>query len=164
MMGVMAGPGRSDAMGAEPALTVRISELAGYAVATVAGSIDATSSALLDEHLDRALALTGMAVIVDLTEVDFCDSTGLHTFVQARRKAAARGVIVVLAGLRNRVQHVFTITQLERAFFCQPDLDAAVRWLNDGSNDRAQHGSSPALAQLNQAEQLSSDGEAEPHP
>jgi anti-sigma B factor antagonist len=127
-------------MSADPTLTVRVSELTGYAVATATGSIDATNSALLDEHLHQALQLTRMAVIVDMTKVEFCDSTGLHTFVQARRRAAACGVTVVLAGLRNRVDHVFTITHLKKAFFCQPDLDAAVRWLEGGSNGHSKDG------------------------
>lgn len=117
----------------DQALTLRVSELAGYAVVAAAGSVDATTSELLDEHLDRALQLTNMAVIIDMTEVDFCDSTGLHTFVQTRRKATVRGVTVVLAGLRNRVKYVFTINRLEQAFFSQPDLDAAVRWLENGT-------------------------------
>jgi anti-sigma B factor antagonist len=132
--------------------------LTGDAVATATGSIDATNSALLDGRLDQALQLTRIAVIVDLTEVDFCDSTGLRTFVQARRKAAARGVTLVLAGLRNRAEYVSTITQLEKAFFCQPDLGAAVRWLDNGSNDHADHDPSPALGELHQAVQLKSDG------
>lgn len=147
-------------MGADPTLTVRISELTGYAVATATGSIDATNSALLDEYLDQALQLTRTAVIVDLTGVDFCDSTGLHTFVQARRKADARGVTVVLAGLRNRVEYVFTITQLEQAFFCLPDLDEAVRWLEDGSNGDDKQAPSPALGELNRADQPPPDGES----
>jgi anti-sigma B factor antagonist len=146
-------------MRTDPTLTMRISQSAGYAVATATGSIDATTSALLDEQLDQALELTQTAVIVDLTEVDFCDSTGLHTFVQARRKADARGITLVLAGLRNRVEYVSTISQLERAFFCQPDLNAAIQWLDNGSNGQTDDGPLPALSELNQADQPPADGE-----
>jgi anti-sigma B factor antagonist len=133
-------------MSIDPGLAVQVSELDGYAVVTAAGSIDATNCAILDEQLDQALQLTNMAVIVDLAEVDFCDSTGLHTFVQARRKATTRGVVVIMAGLRNRVEYVFTITQLEEAFFSQPDLDTAIRWLDNGHNGHTHLRSPPTVA------------------
>ncbi|HEY7484684.1 MAG TPA: STAS domain-containing protein [Streptosporangiaceae bacterium] len=122
-------------MSTDSALTVAVSQLAGYAVVTAIGSIDATTRALLDERLDQALQLTRLAVIVDLTGVDFCDSTGLNTFVQALRKATARGTIMVTAGLRKRAEYVFAVTRLEEAFYSQPDLDAALQWLENGSAD-----------------------------
>ncbi|HEY7489461.1 MAG TPA: STAS domain-containing protein [Streptosporangiaceae bacterium] len=114
------------------ALNVQVAQLSGYAVVTATGSIDATTRALLDEYLDQALELTRLAVIVDLSEVTFCDSTGLNSFVQAHRKATTRGVIVVAAGLRNLTEYVFAVTRLEEAFYSQPDLDAAVNWLENG--------------------------------
>ena len=120
-------------MSTNSALTVDVSQLAGYAVVTVAGSIDFTTRQLLEEQLDRALELTRLAVIVDLSAVDYCDSTGLNTFAKARRQATARGIVVVTAGLRDRVEYVFAMTRLNQAFYSQPDLETAVRWLENGS-------------------------------
>jgi anti-sigma B factor antagonist len=114
-------------------LTVRVSELNGYAVVTAAGSIDSTTRAVLDEELNRALDMTHLAVVVDLSGVDLCDSTGLNALIQARRKGRARGIIVVTAGVRDRVEYVFSVTMLEEAFYSQPDLETAVRWLEDGT-------------------------------
>jgi anti-anti-sigma factor len=132
-------PAREDEtiqMRAEPALTVRVSQLAGYAVVTAAGTIDFTTRARLEEHLDQALRLTRVAVIVDLTDVVFCDSTGLNTFARIRRQATARGIVVVTAGLRDRVKDAFTMTRLAQAFYAQPDLETAVHWLENGSANR----------------------------
>jgi anti-sigma B factor antagonist len=123
-------------MRTEPTLTVQVSQLAGYAVVTVAGSIDFATHALLEDHLDQALRLTRVAVIVDLTAVEFCDSTGLNTFARVRRQATARGIVMVTAGLRDRVKDVFTMTRLAQAFYAQPDLETAVRWLENGSANR----------------------------
>lgn len=124
-------------MSADQDLTVRVSTQAGYAVVTVIGSIDVTTRALLDEGLDEASRLTRLAVIVDLSRVEFCDSTGLNAFTQAHRRATARGITMVVAGLRKRVEHVFAVTRLEQAFHTQPDLDTAIGWLENGSNGRA---------------------------
>jgi anti-sigma B factor antagonist len=120
-------------MSADQALTVRVSQREGYAVVTVTGSIDVTTHDRLAEQLERALHLTQLAVIVDLSEVDFCDSTGLNTFTQAHRKVTARGITMVTAGLQDRVEYVFAVTRLKQAFHAQPDLDSAVRWLENGS-------------------------------
>lgn len=124
----------------EPALTVQVSQLAGYAVVTVAGTIDFTTRDVLEEHLDQALQLTRVAVIVDLTEVDFCDSTGLNTFARIRRQATALGIVVITAGLRDRVKDAFTMTRLAQAFYAQPDLETAVRWLENGTSNRDKTG------------------------
>jgi anti-anti-sigma factor len=123
-------------MRTEPALTVQVSQLAGYAVVTAAGTIDFTTREVLEEHLDQALGLTRVAVIVDLTEVDFCDSTGLNTFARIRRQATALGIVVITAGLRDRVKDAFTMTRLAQAFYAQPDLETAVRWLENGTSNR----------------------------
>jgi anti-anti-sigma factor len=80
--------------------------------------------------------LTKLAVIVDLTEVEFCDSTGLNTFARVRRHATANGIVVVTAGLRDRVKEAFTMTRLAQAFYAQPDLETAVRWLENGTANR----------------------------
>lgn len=124
-------------MSPDSALTVEVSQRGDYAVVTPTGSIDATTRGLLDAELDRALQLTRLAVIVDMSEVDFCDSTGLNSFVQAHHKATARGVIVITAGLRQRAEEAFAITKLQEAFYSQPDLDTALQWLENGSTGGA---------------------------
>jgi len=78
-------------MSTAPALTAQVSQQGGYAVVTAAGSIDFTTRPLLEEHLDQALRLTQLAVIVDLSKVHFCDSVGLNVFLRARRPRHRRG-------------------------------------------------------------------------
>jgi anti-anti-sigma factor len=125
--------GAADPAPTAPSLRVRISQVGGYAVVTAAGSIDLTTRALLEDHLDRAIQQTRLAVIVDLSEVEFCDSIGLNTFTRARRKATARGMVMVVVGLHNRVEYTFAVTRLDQAFYPQPDLQAALEWLENGS-------------------------------
>lgn len=120
-------------MTTHPTLKVQVSELLGHAVVTVVGPIDADTHGLLDEPFLRALELTHTAVIVDISEVDLCDPSGLNAFVHARREATARGIVMVIAGLRNKIKNVSTITRLEEQFRSLPDHETAVRWLETGS-------------------------------
>jgi anti-sigma B factor antagonist len=114
-------------------LTLQVARLADYAVVTAAGSIDFTTQARLEEHLGKALEMTRVAVIVDMTAVTFCDSVGLNVFAQARRQATARGITMIMAGLQHRVQRVFAITRLDQAFHSRPDVATAVSWLENGT-------------------------------
>jgi anti-sigma B factor antagonist len=74
-----------------------------------------------------------VALIVDMSAVDFCDSSGLNVFAQTIRKARSRGVALVVVGLRDRVARVFNVTQIDQAMHALPDLETAVRWLETGS-------------------------------
>ncbi|TYK49459.1 STAS domain-containing protein [Actinomadura decatromicini] len=120
-------------MAAEPELTVQVSDLAGYALVSVSGSIDYHTHPALAEQLDQAITATRLAVIVDMAHVDFCDSSGLNCFARAYQRAHTRGISLVAAGLRDRVHRVFTMTGLDFGVYLQPDLETAVRWLENGS-------------------------------
>ena len=53
-------------------------------------------------------------VIVDLREVEFCDSSGLGLLVGAYKRATAAGGSLVLAGAGPRVADVLSVTGLDR--------------------------------------------------
>jgi anti-sigma B factor antagonist len=57
---------------------------------SVEGELDLVSAAELEENLRREL-LAGNDVLLDLSEMDFIDSTGLHAIVESVRTAKAVG-------------------------------------------------------------------------
>jgi anti-sigma B factor antagonist len=114
-------------------LCVTVSPLLDHAVVTVIGDVQLGTSQTLTSHLDRAFGLTHTAVIVDMTEVGFCDSSGLNVFATALRRARAQGVVLLAYGLTVRVKRVFTITGLNREIHLHPDLHSAVSWLETKS-------------------------------
>ncbi|MBT2212593.1 MULTISPECIES: STAS domain-containing protein [Actinomadura] len=114
-------------------LTLHRSALGGYALVTATGTVDIHTHTLLAECLEQASTATGLAVIVDMAGVEFCDSSGLNAFARAYNRAHGRGVSLVAAGLQERVRRVFTVTGLDRGVHLQPDVDTAVRWLDTGS-------------------------------
>jgi anti-anti-sigma factor len=111
------------------ALTIQVSGPARYVVVTLSGEIDFNGHSRLRDELTQALATTRVALIVDLTEVGFCDSSGVNTFVRIARRARERGVSLVLAGMHGRVANVFVILGLGQVFHTHEDVEAAVRWL-----------------------------------
>jgi anti-anti-sigma factor len=60
-------------------------------VVTVRGNLDVDSASVLTTTLDHVLEQPGARVVVDLSGVGFCDSTGLSAFVLGHRRAVAGG-------------------------------------------------------------------------
>jgi anti-sigma B factor antagonist len=58
---------------------------------TVAGEIDCSTAPGLTACIDSLLAAEPREVVVDLTEVTFLDSAGLHALVSAHARATAAG-------------------------------------------------------------------------
>lgn len=55
-------------------------------------------------------------LILDLSEVEFCDSSGLSALLIAERKMREHGGSVKLAGLQKKVLSLIKISHLDRAF------------------------------------------------
>jgi anti-sigma B factor antagonist len=66
-------------------------------VVTVRGNLDIDSAAVLTTTLDQVLDRPAPRVVVDLSDVEFCDSTGLSAFVVGHNRATATGGWVRLA-------------------------------------------------------------------
>lgn len=64
-------------------------------------------------------------VILDLSRVDFLDSSGLGAVVAARKLLGA-GRVLELAGLTPAVDKVMTLTRMHTVFPIHADLDAAL--------------------------------------
>jgi anti-sigma B factor antagonist len=70
----------------------------GSTVVTVRGNLDIDSAGVLGAALDRVLVEPAPRIVVDLSGVEFCDSTGLSAFVVGHNRAAAGGGWLRLAG------------------------------------------------------------------
>jgi anti-anti-sigma factor len=66
-------------------------------IVTVRGHLDVDSATVLNTALDQVLDRPAPRVVVDLSGVEFCDSTGLSAFVVGHNRAAAGGGWVRLA-------------------------------------------------------------------
>ena len=80
-------------------------------VVSVQGELDVTSSQRFDDCLSEAAALSDR-VILDMSEVDFMDTTALAVIVAHWRRAADEGGRFLLAGARYRCTKALWITGL----------------------------------------------------
>jgi anti-anti-sigma factor len=80
------------------------------AVITVTGELDLASSPTLQTELDRVESRVGDPVIIDLSNLEFMDSTGLSVVVRAHQRAQRDGRRFALVKGSAQVQQLFALT------------------------------------------------------
>lgn len=88
----------------------------GHALVELAGEIDLAVVPDLVTELEYAITQLSPHVVVDLTRVDFIDSSGLGALVMARRKAQDLGGEVALAGGGEQIRELLALTNLTELF------------------------------------------------
>lgn len=108
--------------------TLRADEIAGAhpvaVVLAVTGELDLVTISVLKDAVGRRLAPNAW-VVLDLTELTFCDSTGLGALVGLHREAGAAGARLLLAAARRRVADLFTLSGIDQVLSVYADLDGA---------------------------------------
>lgn len=83
------------------------------AVVAVSGELDLASGPALERELSRALASPAAALIIDLRELEFIDSTGLGILIKAHQRAQAEGRRLAVVKGPSQVQRLLGLTGLE---------------------------------------------------
>jgi anti-sigma B factor antagonist len=99
---------------------------ATVSVVGVAGEVDVHSAPTLRDGITAELSPSAAAVVVDLTEVGFLDSTGLGALVSARSSASEQGVALPLVCTSARILKLFKITGLDGVFDIHDSVASAV--------------------------------------
>lgn len=90
-------------------------------VVTLAGELDMAHAPTVAETLD-ALADTARPVIVDLSELTFIDSSGIHAILRPRPQ---QGVVVLVCPPGN-IQRVLSVTKIDRVLPVYESLESAL--------------------------------------
>jgi len=88
-------------------------------VIQVSGELDIRTCDEL-ERVAGPQADRGEQVVLDLSELTFCDSTGLAGLVRLHKRAVAAGGHLVLRSPLPRVLNLLTLTGLTRLFQIEP--------------------------------------------
>ncbi|MGW0807132.1 STAS domain-containing protein [Nonomuraea sp. NPDC002799] len=80
------------------------------------GDLDKLTAPLLKECLVKLFGEGRVEVVVDATELEFCDSSGLWVLVEHQRRVAAHAGSLRLVGVHGVLQRVLDVTGLKPAF------------------------------------------------
>jgi len=107
-------------------LQVSTREESGRTVVAAVGEVDVYTAPTLDAELTRATDAGATALVVDLSGVDFLDSTGLSVLVKALERLRARDGRLDVVVTAERVAKVFRITGLDEMLTLHGSLDDAL--------------------------------------
>ncbi len=107
-------------------LSLSTRSVADHTVLEVGGEVDVYTAPRLRERLVELVEGGARSVIVDLSRVEFLDSTGLGVLVGALKRLRAAGGSLRLVCGQERLLKIFRITALDRVFSLFDTVEAAV--------------------------------------
>ena len=98
----------------------------GVAVLRLTGELDADTASTLQATLAHLLERPVPRIVVDLTEMKFCDSVGLSAFITSKQVISARGGWLSFAGASPFLVQLLETIGLSRYFAIFPEVDDAI--------------------------------------
>jgi len=95
--------------------------------------LDAHNSQEFKDYLLRLLESGQKALVLDLSDVRFVDSSGLGALLSGHKNAGLREGRLALAGVQARVQSMFELTRLHRVFEIHPTVEDALAFGTGGT-------------------------------
>jgi len=97
---------------------VSVLHLRGELDADTAGQLHAALAGLLERPVPR--------IVVDLSDLKFCDSVGLSAFITSKQVITARGGWLSFAGANPFLSRLLETVGLSRYFAIFPEVDDAI--------------------------------------
>ncbi|MDX1957118.1 MAG: STAS domain-containing protein [Leptospiraceae bacterium] len=86
------------------------------AIITVDGDINLYEIQILRDEFDNVRNLELKKLIIDLTNVDFIDSSGVGLLISQSTKFQEKKVDFMLVGIKSGLEHLFRLTSFARLF------------------------------------------------
>ncbi|GII73004.1 anti-sigma factor antagonist [Sphaerisporangium melleum] len=109
-----------------PAVELKVSTRshAGHAILTVVGEIDLYTAPRLQAEFTRLLETGPDRVVIDMSGVEFCDSTGMNVLLSALKRMRERGGVLEVASPRPAVRKILQVTGLDSVFTVHDTIPA----------------------------------------
>jgi anti-sigma B factor antagonist len=98
----------------------------GYVVVSVEGEIDVYTAPHLRERLIELIDQGYYRIVVDLSRVEFLDSTGLGVLVGGLKRSRGHDGDLALVCNHPRIMKVFEVTGLNKVFSIADSVEAVV--------------------------------------
>lgn len=92
----------------------------------LSGELDAASAPALRERLAEVATKSGGPLVIDLTTLEFIDSTGLSVLLNAKRRLTRRGRGFAIVCPPGHVRRILEVTQLFDTLGCHNTREQAL--------------------------------------
>jgi anti-anti-sigma factor len=105
-------------------MTYSIEQAENHALVAVDGDLDSAEVQDMRDDVE-AVIVAGRPVIIDISKVEFIDSSGIGLIVHVYKSLTARKIKVVLSGASEQPLELLKATQLDRFLTFSKTLDEA---------------------------------------
>lgn len=120
-------------MGTGQALTTRIDTRNGVTSIALLGELDMATVPILNDQLIALESDGARAIMLDLRDLHFIDSSGLQAFVQAHTRSQQNGHRFLLVGASPIARRLIEMTQTEFLLDASGTAELLGRFTGDGS-------------------------------
>ncbi|MFE6037838.1 STAS domain-containing protein [Streptomyces sp. NPDC056452] len=106
-------------------LTITVHRTGTGPVLEITGDLDHATAPELRQAVDRLTLANGHLLVLDLTGLQFVDSSGITALLAARNLATEQGGDVALAAVPADTARILRIVGLDRVFTLYPDASTA---------------------------------------
>jgi anti-sigma B factor antagonist len=93
----------------------------------LSGRVDASCSGQLKDTVTAMIDAQKKKILIDLSAVNFIDSSGLGMLVACLRSATKTGGALKITSLQESPKKLFEVTRLDRVFEIFDDRDSAIK-------------------------------------
>lgn len=111
-------------------LSIQLDQNPDHWVLTLQGDLDYSECASFRMTIDRVLKHLPSATVVDLSELEYLDSSGLGLLLSLSKEYAAHGGHLVLV-TNESVDNILDLTRLSGLFSCAASMDEAQTMIAD---------------------------------
>jgi anti-sigma B factor antagonist len=91
--------------------SVEVTLLGSEALVALRGELDMGSARELRSHLNRVLSIGPDTLLLDVSKLAFCDSSGLAVFAEYHRRAQRDGFKFVIDSPSRELRSLFALTE-----------------------------------------------------
>jgi anti-anti-sigma factor len=112
-----------------PQITLQELTVEGCPAVSVSGELNINTAPDLREILIKHLKKNEDVILLDLSELEFMDTSGLATLIEAHLKAERYGGKVGMFGLQPRITEVLAVTSVTKLFHIFSSAEEAIKAL-----------------------------------
>lgn len=123
-------------MGTASALTTRIEARNGVTSIALSGELDMATVPILNDQLAALQSDGARGIVLDLRDLSFVDSSGLHALVRAYRRAETDGHRLLLVGANPSTRRLCEMTGTEFILDAERTAELLARFTGVGARPR----------------------------
>ena len=120
-------------MRTEQELSTRIDARNGVTSIALSGELDMATAPILNDQLTVTEQDGSKAIVLDLRDLSFMDSSGLHELVQAYRRSETNGHRLLVVGANPSTRRLCELTGTEFLLDAKGTAELLGRFTRDGS-------------------------------